>query len=413
MGCTASTETVVNPDEIDLSHFELLKVVGKGGFGKVNAVQYIHTNELMALKRMCKYDVLQSNNHLRMVWIERKIMSAMRQSQFLVHLEYAFQSSTELFLVMPFMQGGDLRYHLKERGCMSESMAQFYAGEMILGLEALHRKHIVFRDFKPDNMLLDSDGHLRISDFGLACILNKQANYMTTGQAGTRGYQAPEVIGDELYGISADVWSFGITLYELLHGVRPFKDWSQVGLLCDDYDDINKQCYTQDDMDSGIYDSSPLILHISSRLSPSTHSLLRGLLRVDINKRLGCGRDGWNTIKQHEFFNTLDWNKLSQKQLHPPIQPDPTRANCTADADLADQLLDRKPRDILPEQQQVFMNWNFRTEIQHTYNDDMNVHTPSVTHNNKTLTLGDHTMKHNGVEEMKQPSYKLNVDDPS
>jgi serine/threonine protein kinase len=151
MGCTSSSERNVNPLEVDLSHFELLKVVGKGGFGKVNAVMKLDSNELMALKRMEKYAVLQSNHHLRMVWIERKIMSAMRDCHFLVHLEYAFHNDKELFLVMPFMQGGDLRYHLKERGTMSEDVAKFYAAEIALGLEALHRRHIVFRDLKPDN----------------------------------------------------------------------------------------------------------------------------------------------------------------------------------------------------------------------------------------------------------------------
>jgi len=161
MGCFGSKPIPPNPNEVDLTHFELLKVVGKGGFGKVNAITKLDTGELMALKRMEKYAVLQSSSHLKMVWIERKIMS-LTASPFLCNLLYAFESERELFLVMPFMQGGDLRFHLKERGTMPVSTACFYAAEMILGLQAMHEKRVVFRDLKPDNMLLDADGHLRI-----------------------------------------------------------------------------------------------------------------------------------------------------------------------------------------------------------------------------------------------------------
>jgi len=227
MGCFGSKPIPPNPNEVDLTHFELLKVVGKGGFGKVNAITKLDTGELMALKRMEKYAVLQSSSHLKMVWIERKIMS-LTASPFLCNLLYAFESERELFLVMPFMQGGDLRFHLKERGTMPVSTACFYAAEMILGLQAMHEKRVVFRDLKPDNMLLDADGHLRISDFGLACILEERNHWLTTGQAGTRGYQSPEVITDQLYGCEADIFSFGVTVYELLHGVRPWKDWTRL-----------------------------------------------------------------------------------------------------------------------------------------------------------------------------------------
>jgi serine/threonine protein kinase len=205
MGVCTSSLPPVNPNAVDLSHFELLKVVGKGGFGKVNAITKISTNELLALKRMEKFAVIQSSAHLRMVWTERKIMSLI-DSPFLCNLIHAFESETELFLVMPFMQGGDLRFHLKERGVMSFDIAQFYAAELLLGLEELHSKNIVYRDLKPENILLDGEGHLRLSDFGLACVVEDKNRYQTLGQAGTRGYQAPEVILDQWYGCEVDIW---------------------------------------------------------------------------------------------------------------------------------------------------------------------------------------------------------------
>ena len=148
--CASVQDPPPNPDYVDLTHFELLKVVGKGGFGKVNAISHLHTHSLYALKRIEKYRVLKSKSHLHMVWTERKIMSIV-QSPFLCALTWAFESDTELFLVMPFLQGGDLRFHLKERGRMSESHARFYTAQIVLGLQELHAKQIVYRDLKPES----------------------------------------------------------------------------------------------------------------------------------------------------------------------------------------------------------------------------------------------------------------------
>jgi len=432
MGCFGSKPIPPNPNEVDLTHFELLKVVGKGGFGKVNAITKLDTGELMALKRMEKYAVLQSSSHLKMVWIERKIMS-LTASPFLCNLLYAFESERELFLVMPFMQGGDLRFHLKERGTMPVSTACFYAAEMILGLQAMHEKRVVFRDLKPDNMLLDADGHLRISDFGLACILEERNHWLTTGQAGTRGYQSPEVITDQLYGCEADIFSFGVTVYELLHGVRPWKDWTRLQQQAGQAVQQQQQQQANGGADKGaaaaaaangagadgaLAAGSPnpagspppgagigglgvngaggeektsgdasgsgaavrnmRSIHISSKLDAVTADFLTRILAVDKKKRLGCGGGlpgpplgpanpphltGWEEVKAHPWFRDMDWEKLARKELAPPITPDLTRANCTADADLADQLLDRKPRDIPVEQQAHFRGWKFRTEI--------------------------------------------------
>lgn len=383
MGCFGSKPLPPNPNEIDLSHFELLKVVGKGGFGKVNAITKLDTGELLALKRMEKYAVLQSSSHLKMVWVERKIMS-LTNSPFLCNLLYAFESDRELFLCMPFMQGGDLRFHLKERGTMPVATCLFYACEIILGLMALHEKKVVFRDLKPDNMLLDAQGHLRISDFGLACILEERNNWQTTGQAGTRGYQSVEVINDQWYGVEADMWSFGVTIYELLHGVRPWKDWTRLQAAGQQLQqqangEANAAANAKDGTPAGVLEEktseklsesskdsavrSMRSIHISSKLDAVTGDFLTRILCVDKKRRLGCGPGGWEEIRAHPWFKDVEWDKIARKELQPPITPDLTKANCTADADLADQLLDRKPREIPPEQQQHFRGWKFRTEL--------------------------------------------------
>jgi len=370
MGLCSSLDSA-NPLQVDLSHFELMKVVGKGGFGKVNAVAKKGTQELMALKRMEKYAVLQSQAHLNMVWVERHIMS-LTSSPFLCHLVHAFQSDVELFLIMPFMQGGDLRYHLQEHGPLREEAVRFYAAEILCGLEDLHAKRVVFRDLKPENILLDAEGHVRISDFGLGCQLTAERRYQVTGQAGTRGYQAPEVLMNKMYGCEVDVWSFGITVYELAHGQRPWRS-------------------ANGGEDDGSADPFARFkdLPLSPRIPPLLASFLRALLTPDWRLRLGCapkrvtvsadGRDSysytaaeqrvdWSAIRAHPFFTEspsgpIDWEALRAKSVPPPFVPDISRANCSADADLADQLLDQQPRKIDPEQQKHFRGWEYNIEV--------------------------------------------------
>lgn len=379
-GClSASALPPPNPLCVDLTHFELLKVVGKGGFGKVNAITSLTTNELLALKRMEKAKVLKSKSHLSMVWTERLIMSLV-ESPFLCHLKYAFESDTELFLVMPFLQGGDLRYHLRERGRMSESTARFYAAEMIVGLEELHSKNIVYRDLKPENVLLDENGHLRITDFGLACILKPDDDYKTRGQAGTRGYMAPETLALKGYGLSVDFFSFGVMIYELLHGSRPWKSFDPTAAMAEmgEEPDLIAAAKTKravqkksdkspnsDDGDDEDADAPINEIRFSSRLSDDARSLLTKLLVFNPQYRLGCSSEsrGWASVKRHPFFQRVDWHAMQQRAVRPPFQPDISQANCTPDADLADQLLDKKPKKITDEEQKAFVGWSWNTAI--------------------------------------------------
>ena len=416
--CGSLKDPPPNPDCVDLSHFELLKVVGKGGFGKVNAITQLDSQELLALKRIEKYRVIKSKTHLHMVWTERQIMSIVT-SPFLCHLRYAFESDTELFLVMPFLQGGDLRFHLKERGRMSENTARFYGAQIILGLQELHRLHIVYRDLKPENVLLDDEGHIKVTDFGtphtraphhrttltlhttpscyrvltslppsplplrlcagLACLLKEEDKRRTRGQAGTRGYMAPETMALQGYGLSVDYFSLGVMLYELLHGARPWKtiDANMAMMAMEgELDPLaaarttsptnpttgpppHPSTHPDDDEDDP---DRPEEVRFSSRLSPDARSLLLGLLEFKPSHRLGAKR-GWEEVKAHTFFAPIDWAAMQAKAIPPPFLPDLTHANCTPDADLADQLLDKKPKRIREEEQKVFEGWAWNTRI--------------------------------------------------
>ena len=169
--CCGMQAAPPNPHFVDASHFEIFKVVGRGGFGKVNIVRRrVPPCELLAMKRMEKASVISKPSHLYSIWTERDIMSKV-DSPFLMPLHHAFQSDVELYLIMPFKQGGNLRFHLKSVGHMAEDVVRFYAAQILLGLEALHSMSIVHRDIKPDNILLDLKGNVCLSDFGVSCQL--------------------------------------------------------------------------------------------------------------------------------------------------------------------------------------------------------------------------------------------------
>jgi serine/threonine protein kinase len=339
MGCVLSGEadTAVNPHAVDESHFTLLKVVGKGGFGKVNAVQKKDSGELLALKRMKKSMLVAKEIYVQTVWRERNVMSKFR-SPFLCNLLYAFQDATDLMLIMPFMQGGDLRYYLETRGTMHEDMCRFYAAELIIGLEELHSLNIVYRDMKPNNVLFDEHGHVRISDFGLCVILKPDRKYKTRGKAGTSGYQAPEVLANEWYGTSADVWSFGVTIYELLEGQRPY--------------------HRNDDVEQG----RGKALRYRRKESEACRDFVNALLSYDVDTRLAMGAGGWDDAKAHAWFADTDWDAMMERTVPPPHQPELNRANCSSDFELEEQFFnDGVDAKLTADQQSLFEGYEFNT----------------------------------------------------
>lgn len=343
MGCLCSSEDDVQPnvDRVDHTHFKMLKVVGKGGFGKVNAVTHKGSGKLLAMKRLRKAKLIARNMYITTAWRERNVMSLLK-SPFLVNLLYAFQDTHYLFLIMPFMQGGDLRYFINSQGAMSESICQFYVAEIVLGLQELHNLHIVYRDLKPDNVLLDETGHARISDFGLAVILKKEHNYLVSGSAGTPGYQAPEVVSKKLYGTAADLWSLGVTIYELVQRQRPFKTVDEI--LRDD-----------------------ITVTFRHPVKDETKDLIRKLLVRDPSKRLGMGPRGFEDIRNHPFFKGVEWEKLGRLEIPPPFQPQLDRANCPADFELEDQFFGdaerKREMELTDEQQKLFEGYEFNVDL--------------------------------------------------
>jgi len=337
MGCVLGVNVdKLDPNDVDLRHFEVVRVVGRGGFGKVSAVKKLtepRKGEMFAMKAMEKKHFVGSKKHLDFAWIERDVLSKTK-SRFVLNLHWSFQDKTSIYLIMDFMRGGDLSYYLSQFKKMDEDTCSFYSAEIMLGLEDMHRHNMVYRDLKPANVLLDERGHARLSDFGIACILEKDEGHMTTGSAGTQGYQAPEVIDRKPYNHSVDVFSFGITLYQLLRGTRPFKD--------------NKEIQTLKCVPSTF-----------KGVSADAKDLILKLMAPDVKDRIGCGSEMWDEVKRHPFYKGIDWEKLSKYELKPPFQPDVERANFPVDYELEDLLLSTKKEPVTDAQQEMFKGFEY------------------------------------------------------
>ena len=229
---------------------------------------------------------------------ERNIMAKM-DTPFIVKLHYAFQTPEKLYLVMEFVPGGELFYHLRKAKRFNEEQTVFYAAEIILALEFLHKNNIIYRDLKPENVLLDADGHIKLTDFGVSkegVIFNNEKTYTFCG---TPEYLAPEIIKGDGHGKEVDWWSLGIMIYEMLNGRVPFVSRNRQEVL-----------------------KSILQKRIEMKpfFSPEARSLLRKLLCVNPQKRLGASRDA-EEIKSDPFFRSINWAELAQKKVQPPFSP--------------------------------------------------------------------------------------------
>ncbi|KAB0381135.1 hypothetical protein FD755_008919, partial [Muntiacus reevesi] len=259
-------------EKADPSQFELLKVLGQGSYGKVFLVRKVKgsdAGQLYAMKVLKKATLK------------------------------AFQTEGKLYLILDFLRGGDLFTRLSKEVMFTEEDVKFYLAELALALDHLHGLGIIYRDLKPENILLDEEGHIKITDFGLSkeAIDHDKRAYSFCG---TIEYMAPEVVNRRGHTQSADWWSFGVLMFEMLTGSLPFqgKDRKETMAL------ILKAK-----------------LGMPQFLSVEAQSLLRALFKRNPCNRLGAGLDGVEEIKRHPFFVTIDWNKLYRKEIKPPFKP--------------------------------------------------------------------------------------------
>jgi len=284
-------------DALSIDSFELLKVIGKGSFGKVMQVRKKDTQRVYALKTIRKANIAARPGEITHILAERIVLSVVN-SPFIVPLKFSFQTPDKLYLGMSFVNGGELFHHLQREGRFDENRSRFYAAELLLALEHLHGFDIVYRDLKPENILLDYTGHIALCDFGL-CKLNMTDNERTNTFCGTPEYIAPELLESQGYTKTVDWWTLGVLLYEMLTGLPPFYD-ENVNVM---YQRIL---------------SDPL--NFPPDVAPDARGIMTGLLQRNPAHRLGA--NGAEDIKRHPFFSKhIDWTRLLQRKIQPPFKP--------------------------------------------------------------------------------------------
>lgn len=283
--------------------FKFLFKVGKGGFGKVWKVQHRRTHEYFALKEMSKIRII-SRHSVSSVINERYILSNLKHP-LIVNMHCSFQDLHNLYLILDFMEGGDLRFHLSRYRSFPETHSKFFIACIVLGIEYLHSNNILHRDLKPENLVLDRKGYLHITDFGVARFYRENNKNETSG---TPGYMAPEVLFHKNHGKPADYFALGIIAYELMTGSRPY-----LGNNRKEIRDAIIQKQVQ------VHPSN-----IPLGWSPKVCDFINQLLHRKPDNRLG--NKGIEDIKNHPWLSDINWEKLVNKELNAPFVP-PNKEN--------------------------------------------------------------------------------------
>lgn len=289
------SEGRVTKGKYSLNDFDLLRTLGTGSFGRVHLVQSKHNQRFYAIKVLKKAQVVKMKQ-VEHTNDERRMLGEVKHP-FLITLWGTFQDARNLYMVMDFVEGGELFSLLRKSGRFPNPVAKFYAAEVTLALEYLHARNIIYRDLKPENLLLDRHGHLKITDFGFA----KRVPDKTWTLCGTPDYLAPEVVSNKGYNKSVDWWSLGILIYEMLCGYTPFWDNGSPMKI---YENIlrGKVKY-------------PAYVH------PDAQDLLERLITPDLTKRLGNLFGGPQDVKEHPWFSEVTWDRLSKTDIDPPYTP--------------------------------------------------------------------------------------------
>jgi len=283
---------------VTLEQLRCIRVVGRGGFGVVKMVQSRSTNVRYALKCVPKKNIVEQGLQKSIV-AERALLAEL-DHPFIIKFVKTFRTASYIYFLTELCTGGELFDALDNLGCLNQSQAQFYIGSIILAMEFLHARQIGYFDLKSENCLLDSQGHLKLIDFGAAHRLVGQSHKMI----GTPGFMAPEVILGKGYTTSADLWTIGICLYEFVFGKLPF------GI---DFSKGQADCFKRT--------LSAELQFPEQVASPETRDLIRLLLQRAPAERLGAGFEGYVALKEHKFFSSMSWEDLLGRRIEPPYVP--------------------------------------------------------------------------------------------
>ena len=297
-----------NPKHFNLYDFEFVRVIGRGAYAKVLLVELKSTKKKYALKVIKKTFVVEEEE-TEWVHTEKNVFEMATNHPFLVGLHSSFQSRSRLFYVMDFVKGGDLMYHMQLKGRLREPNVRLYSAEICLALNFLHRNAIIYRDLKLDNILLDHEGHIKLTDYGM-CKKDIKMGETTKTFCGTPTNIAPEILRQEPYTFAVDYWSLGVVMFEMLAGRSPFHQGTTENPEHDS-EDYLFQCILE----------KPI--RIPRALSKLATQILKGFLNKEPLERLGCDPiNGFQDVQSHPFFAALDWTDVELKKTSPAFVPD-------------------------------------------------------------------------------------------
>ena len=286
-------------EQITRNSFEFICLIGHGGFSKVWKVKWKKTHAIFALKEMSKTRIMDKKCE-NTILLERDLLSKMNHP-FIVNMHFSFQDINSLYLVMDLITGKDLRYHLSKQKKFTAEQSKFFLACTILGLEYIHYNNILHRDIKPDNLVLDKNGYVKITDFGIS---RKMDQLIAGESSGTPGYMAPEVMCGKVHSIDSDYYCLGIMAYEFMKGVRPY--------LCRSNAELKKQM-----MEKQIFINK---LELPDGWGIESADFINRLIKRKQNERLGHGGD--SEVKNHLWFKGFSWDKLYRRELQSPYIPE-------------------------------------------------------------------------------------------
>ncbi|RKP02942.1 hypothetical protein CXG81DRAFT_10181 [Caulochytrium protostelioides] len=303
-----------NAAKFTLEQFHIDRTLGTGSFGRVHLVRNRQSGQYCAMKVLRKAEVIRMKQVEHTV-NEKSILEVL-DHPFLVKLHGTFQDSANLYLVMEYVQGGELFSYLRRCGRFPNHVAQFYATQVTLAFEYLHAKDIIYRDLKPENLLIDAQGNIKITDFGFA----KHVPDVTWTLCGTPDYLAPEIIQSKAYGQAVDWWALGVLIYEMLAGHPPFCD--------DDHFKLYERILA-------------CKVRFAAHFDLDAKDLVKRLLQPNLSKRYGNLKGGSSDIKRHKWFAGVDWIKAQNGQIPAPHIPNVASAGDTSH-------FDKYPEDHAP-----------------------------------------------------------------